>query len=77
MKSGAKNRFSINTVRFVTEEEDGEETLGPVVIWVSVYPGSTSADAAHQVSQGILELLEKNGVEGVEVEWYEGVTSRL
>ena len=77
MKSGAKNRFSINAARFVTEGEDGEETRGPVVIWVCVYPGSTSADTAHQVSQGILELLEKNGVEDVEVEWFEGVISRL
>ena len=50
VKSGAKNRFSINAARFVTEGEDGEETRGPVVIWVCVYPGSTSADTAHQVS---------------------------
>jgi hypothetical protein len=64
---------SIDTARFVTHGEDGEETLGPVVIWVGVYPGSTSADTAHEVSQNILELLEKNGVKGVEVEWHEAV----
>jgi hypothetical protein len=47
--------------------------LGPVVIWVGVYPGSTSADTAHEVSQNILDLLEKNGVMGVEIEWHEAV----
>jgi len=62
---------SINPARFITHGEDREETLGPVVIWVVVYPGSTSADTAHEVSQNILELLEKNGVKGVEVEWCE------
>ncbi|KIK29951.1 hypothetical protein PISMIDRAFT_446649 [Pisolithus microcarpus 441] len=67
------NRYSIDPVRFVTHGEDGEETLGPVVIWVGVYPGSTSADTAHEVSQNILQLLEKNGIKDVEVEWREAV----
>jgi hypothetical protein len=48
---------------------DGPSSL--VVIWVGVYPDSTSAETAHKVSQDILELLEKNGVKGVEVEWHE------
>ncbi|KIO32551.1 hypothetical protein M407DRAFT_241424 [Tulasnella calospora MUT 4182] len=69
-----KIRYSIDPARFVTHGEDGEETLGPVVIWIGVYPGSTSADTAHEVSQSILELLEKNGVKDVEVEWHEAVS---
>ena len=44
------------------------------MIWVAVYPGSTSADTAHKVSQDILGLLKQNGVEDVEVEWHEAVT---
>jgi len=68
------NRYSIDPARFVTRGGDGEETLGPVVIWVGVYPGSTSANTAHEVSQNILELLEKNGVKDVEVEWHEAVS---
>ncbi|WVN89623.1 uncharacterized protein L203_104852 [Cryptococcus depauperatus CBS 7841] len=63
---------SIDTVRFFTHGPPGEDvkgTLGPVVIWIGVIPGSTSADTAHDVSQQILELLQKNGVEGVVVEW--------
>lgn len=67
------NRYSIDLVRFVTDGEDGEETLGPVVIWVGVYPGSTSADTAHEASQDILRVLEKNGIKDVEVEWHETV----
>jgi len=75
-----KRSYSINTVRFFTVPDGGdvkEGTLGSVVIWISVYPGSTSADTAHEISQGILQLLTDNGVDGVDVEWSEGVTSRL
>ncbi|KAF5370697.1 hypothetical protein D9758_002097 [Tetrapyrgos nigripes] len=71
---GLKTRYSIDPARFVTHGEDGKETLGPVVIWVGAYPGSTSADTAHEVSQDILKLLEKNGVKDVEVEWHEAVS---
>ena len=72
---------SMNTARFFTDGPRGEEeeggSLGPVVIWVFVIPGSTSSDTAHEVSQEILTLLLKNGVEGVVVEWSEGVVQRL
>lgn len=68
---------SISTVRFATRVEDGESIDGPVVIWISVPPGSTSPNTAHEVSQRILQLLENNGVKDVEVEWCEAaVTSR-
>jgi len=71
---------SVNVARFFTDAPPGEEakgSLGPVVIWVSVIPGSTSADTAHEVSQEILSLLLQNRVEGVVVEWCEGVVQRL
>ncbi|KAH9954592.1 hypothetical protein BC827DRAFT_1242128 [Russula dissimulans] len=64
----------INTARFFTDGPPGEEakgSLGPVVIWIGVIPGSTSPDTAHDVSQQILALLLKNGVDGVVVEWHE------
>ncbi|KAF9240944.1 hypothetical protein BU15DRAFT_87503 [Melanogaster broomeanus] len=57
--------------------EEAKGSLGPVVIWVSVIPGSTSPDAAHDVSQEILMLLVKNGVEGAVVEWCEAVPQKL
>ncbi|KAH7882227.1 hypothetical protein F5I97DRAFT_1990402 [Phlebopus sp. FC_14] len=70
---------SIDTARFFTHGPTGEEkgSLGPVVIWIGVLPGSTSADTAHDVSQQILALLQKNEVEGVVVEWREAVAQRL
>ena len=74
-----KTRYSsINPARFVTRQsKDGKGSLGPVTIWIAVPPGSTSADTAHEVSEAILALLVKNGVECAEVEWYEAVLSRL
>ncbi|KIM29466.1 hypothetical protein M408DRAFT_113806 [Serendipita vermifera MAFF 305830] len=68
---------SINPARFIIYGEDDAETLGPVVIWIAVYPGSTSPDTAHEVSQDILALLVENGVEDVVVEWRQAVVSRL
>ncbi|KAF9481578.1 hypothetical protein BDN70DRAFT_803146 [Pholiota conissans] len=65
-----KIRYSfIDPARFV----DGNETEGPIIIWIGVFPGSTSADVAKEASQDILELLEKNGVEGADIEWRESV----
>ncbi|KAF8606171.1 hypothetical protein BDV93DRAFT_537141 [Ceratobasidium sp. AG-I] len=71
---------SIDPARFFTDGPPGEEakgSLGPVVIWVGVLPESTSADAAHEVSQEILALLPKHGVEDAVVEWREAVPQRL
>ena len=71
---------SLDPARFFTHGPPGEEekgSLGPVVIWVGVIPGSTSSDTAHEVSQEILALLLKNGVEDAVVEWREAVPQRL
>ena len=71
---------SVDPARFFTHGPPGEEekgSLGPVVIWVGVIPGSTSSDIAHEVSQEILTLLLKNGVEHAIVEWREAVPQRL
>ena len=65
---------ALNLARFFTDGPPGEEekgSLGPVVIWVGVIPGSISSDTAHEVSQEILTLLLNNGVENVVVEWRE------
>jgi hypothetical protein len=68
---------AINVARFVTEGEDGKSTRGPVVIWISTHPTTTTAKNAYDASLGILDLLKDNGVEGVVVEWYEGAVRRL
>ncbi|KAF9064852.1 hypothetical protein BDP27DRAFT_1425347 [Rhodocollybia butyracea] len=70
---------SIDPARFFTHPppEDTKGSLGPVVVWIGVAPGSTSADTAHEVSQEILTLLQKNGVDGAVVEWREAVPRRL
>ncbi|KAM5534635.1 hypothetical protein V8D89_011647 [Ganoderma adspersum] len=73
-----KIRYSaITTARFVTHGEDGNNTLGPVVIWIATHPATTTAKDAHDASPEILALLRANGVEGMVVEWYEGAVERL
>jgi hypothetical protein len=74
------NWSSVDPARFFTHATPGEEekgSLGPVVIWLGVIPGSTSSDAAHEVSQEILTLLREHGVKDAVVEWREAVLQRL
>src|SRR5258708_1311240 len=70
---------SVDPARFFTypAEEGGKGSLGLVVIWIGVKPGTTSPKMAHEVSQEILALLRLNGIEGVVVEWGEAVLQRL
>ncbi|KAJ3836593.1 hypothetical protein EV361DRAFT_940339 [Lentinula raphanica] len=65
---------ALNTARFSVshDEEDGSETLGPIVIWIATHPGTTSAQAARDASPHILRILESHSVHGAVVEWYEG-----
>jgi hypothetical protein len=80
IKARGINWSSIDPARFFTHTPLGEKAKGnlsPVVLWVSVIPGSTSADTAHEVSQEILTLLWKNGVDSAVVEWREAVPQRL
>jgi hypothetical protein len=80
IKARKINWSSVDPARFFTHAPPGEVakgSLGPVVIWVGVIPGSTSADTAHEVSQEILALLRKNGVDDAVVEWREAVPQRL
>ncbi|KAH9167356.1 hypothetical protein EDB89DRAFT_1997768, partial [Lactarius sanguifluus] len=74
------NWSSVDPARFFTHATPGEKekgSLGPVVIWVGVVPGSTSSDTAHEVSQEIIALLWEHGVKDTVVEWREAVLQRL
>ena len=42
VRSDVKTRYSIDPARFITHGEDGEEKLGPDVVWVGVYLDTTS-----------------------------------
>jgi hypothetical protein len=71
-------RYSaVMAARFLTQGEDGDDSLGPVVVWIATHPNTTTAKNAHDVSPDILSLLETFGVEGAVIEWYEGAVERL
>ncbi|EKM60139.1 uncharacterized protein PHACADRAFT_181981 [Phanerochaete carnosa HHB-10118-sp] len=80
IKARKINWLFVDPAHFFTHGLPGEEhkeSLGPVVIWVSVIPGSTSSDTTHEVSREILTLLLKNRVKDAIVEWREAVLQRL
>ena len=71
-------RYSaVKGARFVTHDEDGEDSLGPIVIWIATHPNTTTAENAHDVSPDIINLLATFGVEGAVIEWYEGAVETL
>ncbi|EIW52232.1 uncharacterized protein TRAVEDRAFT_24514 [Trametes versicolor FP-101664 SS1] len=80
LKAGEIKWTSLSTVCFFTDtpgEDEGTWGLGPPVIWVKVPPGSTSADAAHEVSQEILAVLKTHDIDDVVVEWCEAEGARF
>ncbi len=64
-------------VRFSTPDDDGKPVFGPIVIWISVHPNTTTAVACRDASPEILHLLESKGVKGAAVHWYEGSVEPL
>ncbi|KAF7969808.1 hypothetical protein HWV62_25924 [Athelia sp. TMB] len=80
IKAHKIRKTSIDPARFFTHGPPGDEakgSLGPPVIWVGVYPGSTSPETAHDVSQEILAILLKHEVDDVVIEWREAVPQRM
>ena len=48
---------------FSTHDDDGNNKLRPIVIWIATHPSTSSmtAESAHNVSPEILSLLKANG----------------
>ena len=67
---------ALKTVRFSTVQ-NGEETFGPVVVWIAVHPNTTDAGAVRDATPGILRILAEVHITDVVVEWYEGSVVRL
>ncbi len=69
---------SIDPVRFSTTTWRGEvDAVGAPVVWVCVRPGSTTSALAHALSQHILIILHRMGLDDVAVEWREAIVARL
>jgi hypothetical protein len=65
---------TIDVVRFVELKE--EETVGPVVLWIGVFPEALSGEDAHPVACGCLNLLKDSGITDVEIEFRESIYTR-
>ncbi|KAI2613251.1 hypothetical protein GGR54DRAFT_643047 [Hypoxylon sp. NC1633] len=71
---------TIDVVRFKTDkvdeahsdEDDGEElkpAIGPVTIWIGVFPDYTRPSLAYKAAQDVLALLNRHKITDVEVEF--------
>jgi len=70
-------RYSaITSARFSNMDEDENETLGPIVLWIAT-PSTTTTEDARHVTPVILRILEDHQVKEVVVEWYEGTVEKL
>ncbi|KII88088.1 hypothetical protein PLICRDRAFT_698552 [Plicaturopsis crispa FD-325 SS-3] len=77
MKAHGLKYSALKTVRFSTVEDGKDETLGPVVVWIAVRPNTTNAEAVHDATPDILNILAESQIDDVTVEWYEGSVERL
>jgi hypothetical protein len=77
MKNHSLKYSVINTTRFSIVEDGGEETFGPIVIWIAVRPKTTNASAVRDATPDIFDILTASQITGVVVEWYEGLVVRL
>lgn len=78
LKARGLKYSALKTARFSTvDEEGGEETFGPIVVWIAVRPNTTNAEAVRDATPDILHILNDAQVTGVVVEWYEGSVERL
>lgn len=64
---------TIDGVRFLADKGEGESTLGPVVIWIGVRPGSLKGEDAYSAAHDILNLLHGVDIHDVEVEFRESL----
>ncbi|KAG8993344.1 hypothetical protein FRB90_000723 [Tulasnella sp. 427] len=67
---------SIDGIRFLTHDDDGTTTLGPVVVWVGVCPGSLTGDHAFNAANKIVDILGGFHIHDVEVEFRESIYRR-
>lgn len=77
MKAHGLKYSALKTVRFSTVEDGKEETFGPVVVWIAVRPNTTNAEAVHDATPDILQILADFQITDVVVEWYEGSVEKL
>jgi hypothetical protein len=78
MKTHNIKYSALQTARFGTVfEENGEEILGPVVLWIAVHPNTTNAGAVRDFTPNVLHILNDAKITGVVVEWIEGTVERL
>ncbi|KAG8718305.1 hypothetical protein FRC09_012863 [Ceratobasidium sp. 395] len=76
-KSTGVKYSALHPAFFSTLNEDMEKDMGPLVIWVATYPGTTSPEKARDVSPAVLSILVKHGIEGAVVEWIEGTVEPM
>ncbi|KAJ3784852.1 hypothetical protein GGU10DRAFT_399924 [Lentinula aff. detonsa] len=72
MKARGLKYSALKTVRFLTVEDGGHESFGPIVVWIAVRPNTTNAEAVRDATPDILHILANVQITDAVVEWYEG-----
>ncbi|KAJ3721435.1 hypothetical protein DFJ43DRAFT_685756 [Lentinula guzmanii] len=72
MKAHGLKYSALETARFLTVEEGGHESFGPIVVWIAVRPNTTNAEAVRDATPDILRILANVQITDAVVEWYEG-----
>ncbi|KAJ7092352.1 hypothetical protein B0H15DRAFT_1021089 [Mycena belliarum] len=69
---------SMFPVQFSIPDAEGNPVLEEhLVVWISVFPGTTSEESCRDASWPILAILEKHNVKDAAVHWIEGAPERF
>jgi hypothetical protein len=69
---------SMFPVQFSYPDAEGKHVLEEhIVVWISVFPGTTSEESCRDANSPILAILEKHNVKDAAVHWIEGAPERF
>lgn len=77
MKAHGLKYSMLKTVCFSTVKNGKEETFGPVIVWIAIYPNTTNAGAIHDATPDILHILADTQITDVVIKWYKESVKRL
>ncbi|KAJ3996782.1 hypothetical protein F5050DRAFT_46904 [Lentinula boryana] len=72
MKAHGLKYSALKTARFLTVEDGGNKSFGPIIVWIAVRPDTTNAEEVRDATPDILQILADVQITDAVVEWCEG-----
>ena len=77
MKAHGLKYSALKMACFSIVEDERDKTLGPIIVWIAIYPNTTNAGAVHDATPDILHILADVQITNIAIEQYRGSAIRL